>query len=71
VTKILLVDLNKSHAILIINNKEVLDERKSEQIQVHPLTSLYTYCHMWLKCDNFDHYWGQTMCYHVSHYLII
>jgi len=56
VTKILLVDLNKSHAILIINNKEVLDEKKSEQIQVHPLTSLYTYCHMQLECDNFDHY---------------
>ncbi len=49
----------------------ILDEQKSQQIQVHPLTPLYMYCHMRLRCDYFDHYWRQMMCYHVSQYLII
>jgi endonuclease I len=33
--------------------QEVLDERKSQQIQVHPLIPLYTYCHMQLKWNYF------------------
>ncbi len=70
-TKILLVVVNKSHAILVTNNKGVLDEKKSQQIQIHCLTPLYMYCHMWLKCDNFGHYWHKMMCCHLSQYLII
>ncbi len=44
---------------------EILDERKNQQMQVHPLTPLYTYCHMQLKCDYFGHIegkWCATMC---------
>jgi hypothetical protein len=26
-------------------------KRKNQQIQVHPLILLYTYCHMRLRCD--------------------
>jgi hypothetical protein len=48
----------------------VLDERKSQQIQVHLLTTLYMYCHMWLRCNYFGHHWGQMMCCHVSQYII-
>jgi hypothetical protein len=45
--------------------QRALDERKSQQIQVHPLTPLYMYCHMWLKCNYFGHNWGQMMCCHM------
>jgi len=55
-TKIPLVNLDKSHTILVANNKRILDEKKSQQIQVHPLIPLYTYCHMSLKYHNFGHY---------------
>ncbi len=55
-TKIPLVDLDKSHVRIITNNKRVLNEIKSQQIQIHLLTSLNMYCHMRLKCDNFAHY---------------
>jgi hypothetical protein len=37
VIKIPLLDLDKSHVILIANNRGVLNERKNQQIQVHPL----------------------------------
>jgi hypothetical protein len=45
-TKISLVVLDKSHETLVANDKGLLDEIKSQQIKVHPLTPLYTYCHM-------------------------
>jgi len=32
----------------------------------HPLTPLYTYCHMWLRCNYFGHDWKQIMCCPVS-----
>jgi len=47
-TKLSLVALDKSHKTLVTNDKRILDERKSQQIQVHPLTPMYTYCHMQL-----------------------
>jgi hypothetical protein len=47
-----LVALDKLHAILVANDK-VLDERKSQQIQVHLLIPFYAYCHMQLKCNYF------------------
>jgi len=39
------------------NHKQqgVWDERKSQQIQVHLLIPLYTYCHMQLICNYFGH----------------
>jgi hypothetical protein len=39
-TKILLIALNKLHETLVTNDNRVLDERKSQQIQVHLLTPL-------------------------------
>jgi hypothetical protein len=29
------------------------------------------YCHLQLRCDFFGEQWEQTMCYHVSQFLII
>ncbi len=54
-TKISLVILGKLHAILVANNKMYWIERKNQQIQVHLLISLYTYCHMKLRCNYFGH----------------
>ncbi len=45
-TKISLVTLDKSHGTLVANNKGYWMKEKSQQIQIHPLTPLYTYCHM-------------------------
>jgi hypothetical protein len=53
-TKIPLVTLDKSHVT------RVSDERKIQQIQVHPLTPLYMYCYIRLRCDYFGHTWGQN-----------
>ncbi len=47
----------------------VLDEKKNQQIQVHPLIPLYTYCHMWLQCNYFGHNWGKSCvatCYNIE-----
>jgi len=54
-TKIFLVALDKSHVILIANDKKILDERKNQQIQVHYLNPLYTYCRKQLKCSYFGY----------------
>ncbi len=53
-TKISLVTLDKLHAILITNDKEYW-MKKNQQVQVHPLTPLYLYYYMLLKCNYFAH----------------
>jgi len=40
---------------IICKRQGVLDEKKGQQIQVHHLTPLYTYCHMQLWCNYFGH----------------
>ncbi len=52
-TKMPLVALDKSHMRLVANDKGYWMNKKNQQIQVHPLTPLYTYCHMQLKCHYF------------------
>jgi hypothetical protein len=54
--KIPLVTFDKSHVVLLTNNKGI-GWTKNQQIQVHPLIPLYMYFHMWLQCDYFGHYW--------------
>ncbi len=48
VTKISLVTLDKSHETLVPNDKVYWMKEKIQQIRVHPLTPLYTYC---VTCD--------------------
>jgi len=54
-TKISLVALDKLHETLVANNKGYWMKKKIQQIQVHPLTPLYMYCHMQLQCNYFGH----------------
>jgi len=39
--------------------------KKNSTNTFHPLTTLYTYCHMSLICNYFGHNWMQMMCYHM------
>jgi len=39
----------------LVTNDKGYWMKKNQQIQVHPLTPLYMYCHMQLKCDYFGH----------------
>ncbi len=51
-----------------------MDERKNQQIQVHPLTPLYMCCHMQLWCKYFGHNWSKwcvAMCSNIELIIII
>ncbi len=46
-----------------------MDEKKSQEIQVHPLTRWYTYYHMWIWYNYFDHNggkWCVATCFNIE-----